>query len=240
MQISNAIVMITGAARGIGLSLAEQFLAKGATVIMFSRSGAPQSLLQQYPNTAIDFKGSVADIDDVKACIAIIEKKFKKLDILITNAGIAYFESLANTSDAHALEMIQTNLLGTFYCIREAYPLMKNNEGVKCVVGIHSIAATTIFEDSSVYSATKAGTLSLLRSFRLEARKNGISVIDVLPGATATAIWDPQMLEQHKKGMMTSDRVATVIIDALELSRTADTDVLSIDEITIRPWTGDL
>jgi len=240
MQIEQSTILITGASSGIGLSLTKQLLQKGASVCTFSRRGVPRELLDQFPNTLIDFKGDIGNKEDVIACMHAIAETFGSLSIVIANAGMAHFEQLADMQDEIVESMIHINLLGVFYTIKYAFPLIVKSVGPKCIVGIHSIAATTIFEGAAVYSATKAGTLAMMRSFREEARAHGISVLDVLPGATRTPIWSKDMLEDRGKDMMDPDSIAGIIISALEQGR-SDTDAIThIDEIVIRPWTGNL
>jgi NAD(P)-dependent dehydrogenase (short-subunit alcohol dehydrogenase family) len=240
MQIEHSIVLITGASSGIGLSLIKQFLQKGAIVCAFSRRGVPEDVKDQFPNTLMDYIGDIGKVQDVKACMDTISERFGSLSIVIANAGMAHFENLAEMNDEIAEEMVSTNLLGVFYTIKYAFQLLSNVSGPKTIVGIHSIAATTVFNGASVYSATKAGTLAMMRSFREEARSHGISVIDVLPGATRTPIWSKDMLNDRGNDMMDPDTIAKIIISALEQGRTDEDSITHIDEIVIRPWTGNL
>ena len=79
----------------------------------------------------------------------------------------------------------------------------------------------------------------MMKSFRIEARPFGISVIDVLPGATATEIWDKEFLQQNKHRMMKPEEIAQSVVSALQLSRN-ESNTLCIEELVLRPWTGDL
>ncbi len=240
MQIEHSVVLITGASSGIGLSLTKQFLQKGAFVCAFSRRGVPNDVKEQYPDTLMDCIGNIGKVADVKACMDAIGERFGSLSIVIANAGMAHFENLAEMNDEIAEEMVSTNLLGVFYTVKYAFQLLSNASGPKCIVGIHSIAATTVFEGASVYSATKAGTLAMMRSFREEARSHGISVLDILPGATRTPIWSKDMLIERGNDMMHPDTISEIIISALEQGRTDEDSITHIDEIVIRPWTGNL
>lgn len=240
MQINQSNVLITGASSGIGFSLAQQFLNKGAKVCAFSRRGMPSALRVQYPHTLLDMRGDISNVKDVLACMDMCAKEFGDLQIVIANAGMAHFEELSEMSDEIAEDMIRINLLGVFYTVKYAFPLLINASGPKCIVGIHSIAATTVFEGASVYSATKAGTLAMLRSFREEARSQGISVLDVLPGATRTPIWSKDMLDERGSDMMDPDSIAGIIIASLEQGRSDADAIMHIDELVIRPWTGNL
>ncbi len=239
MNLNNAVILITGASKGIGLAMAELCLQHNAFVCMFSRSGAPIELIRQYKDRIVDIQGSIQYEDDIIRCIQTIKERFGTIDILINNAGVASFASLWDIASEDAHSMIQTNLLGLFYSVKHAFPLMKQEKKPKFVVTIHSIAATTIFTQSSVYAATKSGALAMMKSFRIEARPFGISVIDVLPGATATEIWDKEFLQQNKHRMMKPEEIAQSVVSALQLSRN-ESNTLCIEELVLRPWTGDL
>ena len=80
----------------------------------------------------------------------------------------------------------------------------------------------------------------MLRSFREEARSQGISVLDVLPGATRTPIWSKDMLDERGNDMMDPDSIAGIIISALEQGRSDKDAIMHVDELVIRPWTGNL
>lgn len=240
MQIANSVIFITGASSGIGQSLTHQFLEKGASVCAFSRRGMPKDLKDAYPNTLLEIKGDVTKLEDIQASLQATIQTFGGLHIVVANAGIAHFDDLGTTNPQIAEAMILTNVLGVFYTLHASYPLLQKTNGPRAVVGIHSIAATTIFEGASVYSATKAGTLAMFRSFREEIRKDGISVLDVLPGATRTEIWTKEMLTERGKDMMHPDSIARIIINALEQSRNSEDAITHVDEVVIRPWTGNL
>ena len=83
MQIEHSIVLITGASSGIGLSLTKQFLQKGAIVCAFSRRGVPEDVTDQFPNTLMDYIGDIGKVQDVKACMDAIGKRFGSLSIVI-------------------------------------------------------------------------------------------------------------------------------------------------------------
>lgn len=240
MQISTSVILITGASSGIGLSLTRQLLEKGGIVYAFSRRGMPDELKAEFPDRLLEFKGDVTSHQDMHNCVSMIEQRQGALHFVIANAGIAHFEDLADTQPDLAASMINTNVIGVYHTIHCSYALLKKTNGPRCVIGIHSIAATTIFEGASLYSATKAGTLAMFRSFREEARKDGISVLDVLPGATHTGIWTKDMLDERGNDMMQSDSIANIIISSLEQGRTTTDSITHIDELVIRPWKGNL
>jgi len=103
------------------------------------------------------------------------------------------------------------------------------------IVNIHSIAAINIYQNSSVYSASKAGILAYSKVLREEIRDKGIRVIDVIPGPTNTVIWPEKALEEFGHRMMTAEDVGSVIADVCTKTTTAIPE-----EIVLRPQLGDL
>ena len=83
MNLNNAVILITGASKGIGLAMAELCLQHNAFVCMFSRSGAPIELIRQYKDRIVDIQGSIQYEDDIIRCIQTIKERFGTIDILI-------------------------------------------------------------------------------------------------------------------------------------------------------------
>jgi len=167
----------------------------------------------------------------VQALFAEVKRQFRRLDILINNAGVSHANSHVGELPATAWEeVIDTNLTGMFYVTRGALPLMKRGGAI---VNNLSIAAKKIFPGSAAYVASKHGGLALTTALREELRPQGIRVIALLPGATDTAIWEQFWPNAPRKKMMRPAAVAQATVDALALQERA-----TIEELTILPSAG--
>ncbi len=175
----------------------------------------------------------VRDESSVNRLISAVRERFRRLDILINNAG-------AGHSNFHVTKLpvkvwkdvIETNLTGTFLVTRAALPLMKRGGAI---VNNLSIAARRVFPGSSAYNASKHGALGFTDTLREELRGQGIRVIALLPGATDTAIWKTLWPEAPRKKMMSPKTVAEAVVNALALPPES-----AVEELTLLPSAGTL
>jgi NAD(P)-dependent dehydrogenase (short-subunit alcohol dehydrogenase family) len=236
-ELRGKVALITGASQGIGLAIAQALAVEGCHLII---SGRKQSTLNHAAKQLAKFRVHVlAHVCDVRnegavaAMVAAARKKFRRLDILINNAGAAH-ESLPVAKlplEAWRLA-IDTNLTGTFLVTKAALPLMKRG-GV--ILNNLSVAAKTTFPNLAGYVAAKHGALGLTKTLREEIRPQGIRVIALMLGAVDTDIWDSFWPEAPRKKMMSAETVARAVVDALRLP-----DNTTVEELVIRPTVGAL
>jgi short-subunit dehydrogenase len=164
----------------------------------------------------------------------VIVRKWGSIDVLVNNAAVTYFKPFAQTTTREFDLLMATNLRGVFLCVKSVLPgMVKRKKGT--IVNIVSVSATTTFLNSSAYSASKAGVLALSRCLRAEVRKKGIRVIDVLPGAVETEMWDRKARKKYGRRMMQPADVAGVVVSLFRQPGRVLTE-----EIVIRPLEGDL
>ncbi len=232
------VVWVTGASKGIGRAIAVAFARIGARVIL---SGRNRALLHASTKEINNAGGTasmlVVDTTNEKSVVAAykkIQKQFDAVNVLVNNAGITSFSKFEKTSIKEFDAIINTNLRGYFLCTQAVLPAMlKKSSGY--IFNIQSVAATTTFTNSSVYSASKAGALAMSRGLRAEVRKHGIRVIDVLPGAVETGMWSEKNRERFHEKMMQPEDVADVIVSLF-----CQPERVTTDEIVLRPVEGDL
>ena len=169
------VVLITGARKGIGRSLAEHYLAEGYSVVGCSRK---ESDLRhdRYTHYCLD----VADETAIKNMFANIAAKNGRLDVLINNAGIASMNHVLLTSVDKAREILETNFIGTFLMCRESARLMKKNQFGR-IVNLASVATPLKLEGEAVYAASKAAVISFTQVVAKELASFGITVNAIGP-----------------------------------------------------------
>src|SRR3954453_12731900 len=190
MQVGQGTrVLVTGASRGLGRSIAEAFAYRGAVMGLVARSEDElRSLVDELP--AADHKILIADASDRRQMTAAVEA-FGDIDVLVANAGVARYLNFADLPLAEAERMTNVNWLGTLYAVQPALPRMIER-GSGSVVIVSSGAGLRAFPQASVYGATKAAQLTWARALRHELDGTGVDVTVVMPGEVQTHLHDHQ------------------------------------------------
>lgn len=190
MQVGEGTrVLITGASRGIGRSIAEAFGYRGATLGLVARSEAElHSLVDELPST--DHKIFIADVTERDQMARVVET-FGDIDVLVANAGVARYLNSQDLPMDEAERMTRVNWLGTLYTVLPALPRMIER-GTGTVVVVSSGAGIRAFPQASVYGATKAAQLAWARALRHELDGTGVNVLVVMPGEVETHLHDHQ------------------------------------------------
>jgi short-subunit dehydrogenase len=222
---SNKVVVITGGTDGIGKALVDAALAQGAKVATCGRHHDKLYHLQsEYPSYPLHTV--VADVSNENDCRHFIEstiKVFGGIDILINNAGISMRALLKDASIDVIRRVMDVNFFGVVYCTKYALPSIIERKGT--VVGVSSIAGYRGLPGRSGYSASKFALQGWLESIRTELAEDGVHVMWVCPGFTASNIrfaaltkdGQPQGESPMEEGdMMTAEECAHHILHAIE------------------------
>ncbi len=230
-------IWITGASSGIGKAATELLVSEGHTVFATSRSIEKLEQIARQtegmPGKLFLRPGDISDFSEVKSVYKSVITEAHP-DVLINCAGITSFKKAEEDTVEDILSVINTNLLGSVFCIKSILPGLIRKGGGH-IINIQSIAATKVLTQSSIYSASKAGLLAYSRVLREEVRKYNIKVTDILPGATITDIWSRSILEKYAQRMMSAQEVAEVILQVI-----GEKTNLVYEEVVLRPKLGDL
>lgn len=230
------VVWITGASRGIGKAIAQRLANEGYRVALSARrADSLREVADEVGHErALYVECDVREEESVYFAYRTIVERFEQVDVLVNNAGMGVFTPLAELSVQEFDDMVATNLRGSFLCVKAVLPAMlKRKAGT--IIHVHSVSAIKAFAYSSGYGASKAGTLAMSRSLREEVRDQNVRVIDVIPGATETDIWDEKDRAQYRGRMMQPEDVADVFPTLL-----ATSPRMLVEEIVLRPQRGDL
>ncbi len=240
----NKIIVITGAGKGIGRAIALEFASRSkaqvsqpCTLVLSSRTPEDlESLAEACRKTGIAVETCRADIanpDDVERLIAFTMERFGRIDCLINNAGVGRFKPLSELTLDDFDYMMSVNARGTFHLSRDVYTIMEK-QGSGHIFFITSIAAEMAFTSSTVYSMSKFAQKGLVEALRLYARKSGIRITNVMPGAALTPMWG-DVPSSMQEVMMRPEDIATPVVDAwLQPARTV------VEELVLRPTGGDI
>jgi NAD(P)-dependent dehydrogenase (short-subunit alcohol dehydrogenase family) len=184
------VALVTGAARGIGLSVVKKFLSEGWCVALLDIEGqllrgAVAALAR--PDDTLALQCDVADAGTVASAISAVSIRFGRLDALVNNAGVAVFAPLLETSDDDWNRVLAVNLTGPFLCTKAAVSLMREHGG-GAIVNITSISAVRASTLRAAYGTSKAGLAHLTKQLAVELASVGIRVNAVAPGPVETAM----------------------------------------------------
>ena len=235
MNKSEKAIWITGASSGIGKAAVKEFTSVGCNVFASSRRITElERLLEDDNKEQIEiYPCNVASYKNVNQTVKKISSEYI-INCLVNNAGVTSFKFAEENSIKEIEEIINTNLLGSIYAIKAVLPhMIKMGEGT--IINVLSFAAKRVFLKSSAYTASKMGLLGFTNVLREEVRKYNIRIINFVPGATETAMWDKETREKYSNRMMSTQNIARLMVSAF-----LQKENLVSEEIVIRPITGDL
>lgn len=183
-------VIITGGSRGIGKCIAENLAKEGYNVVLNYNKSEKQAkqiqekLAKQGINLEI-FKADVSKRNEVKKLVKYTLDKFKNIDILINNAGIARLQMFTDITDEDWNEVINTNLNSVFFTTQEVLPNMIHNKS-GCIINISSIWGIVGASCEVAYSVSKAGIDGMTKSLAKELGLSNIRVNSIAPGVIDT------------------------------------------------------
>lgn len=185
------IALITGATTGIGNAAAHKLAEKNFNLIITGRRGnllddLKKELGIKYKADVLTLNFDVRDWQKVDEMIDSLPESWRKIDVLINNAGLAAGFGHIQNGDVNDWEqMIDTNIKGLLYITKKVIPLMIENEHGH-IINLSSIAAKEVYENGNVYCATKHAVDALTKSMRIELVEHNIKVTSISPGAVET------------------------------------------------------
>ncbi len=228
--MKDKVVIVTGAASGIGLATSRLFLEKGSKVVMVDCNS--ELLRKESGNLSVngaDVLPILADVSIENECISMVAKvieKYNGIDILINNAGVSMRSLFQNTELSVIKKVMDINYWGTVYCTYHALPYLLESKG--SLVAITSLAGKHGLPGRTGYSSSKFAIQGLLECIRLENLKTGLNVLTFSPNFTATNVrraaltgdGSPQGESPRvEKKMMTSEQVAKKLYRSIKRRR---------------------
>ncbi len=218
MSLKNKTAIVTGGTKGIGRGIAEALVGEGVSVCISARhqseiDEAVRQLNETGSGRAVGFVCDVRDYDQVKALTNYAVTELSGLDILINNAGIGIFQTVAETSPDDFRAVLETNVFGVFYCCHEAIPRMKERGG-GYIINISSLAGVNAHPRMAAYNASKFGLNGFSEALMQEVRHDNIKVSYVMPGSVNTEFGGDSPSDEKSWQLQPGD-IARVVIDLL-------------------------
>ncbi|TCK33647.1 meso-butanediol dehydrogenase/(S,S)-butanediol dehydrogenase/diacetyl reductase [Paraburkholderia sp. BL8N3] len=195
-RFAEKVVVITGAGSGIGEGTARRFASEGASVVLAGRTR------EKLERVAADFDAArtlvqVTDVSELAQANALIEAaltRFKRIDVLVNNAGVAPTGRIDEATIEDWREIMSIDLDGVFHCSRAAMPHLITSKG--CIVNVSSVSGLGGDWGMSFYNAAKGAVTNFTRSLAMDHGRDGVRVNAVCPSLTATDL-TKDMLADH-------------------------------------------
>lgn len=230
--------IITGASRGLGRAIAEQFANRGYDLVLSSRdadalASAAGELGARYPAIRIYSKAAdLGDREQAKRLGQWIVETGVTVDVLVNNAGQFIYGSLYNEEEGVLERLMEVNLYSAYHLTRALLPGMMARKAGH-IFNICSIASLKAYHHGGAYGISKYALAGFSANLREEMKDHGIKVTAVYPGAALTDSWAGSGVDPHR--IMEAADIARMVFAATELSPQA-----TVEEIVLRPQLGDL
>ncbi|WP_443947535.1 oxidoreductase [Pedobacter sp. AW1-32] len=202
--------LVTGASKGLGLSLVNQLLNAGQKVAATSRS--INDLIDAVNTNSSNFLPLAVNLTDegsVQQAVADAVQKFGRIDVAINNAGYGIGGSIEELSDSETRESFDVNVFGTINIIRQVMPFMRKQKSGN-IINISSIAGIAGATGWAVYAAAKSAVIALSEVLAEDVKAFGIKVTVVAPGAFRTSFLTPESLVMAAKPITEYEDVRAV------------------------------
>lgn len=236
-SLKDQVAVITGASSGIGESIVLALAKEGVQLCLLGRNPERLKVVSDMAT-----KGSalvkyycidLTKDEDIEELQQKLNNDFEKIDLLIHSAGVISIGRLESSPVADFDRQYKTNVRAPFLLTQTLLPMLRSGKGQ--VVFINSSAGLRVGVNNGQYAATKSALKAIADSFRNELNIEGIRVLSVYPGRTATpmqkAVFEMEGKEFQPNLLLQSQDVAVTVVNALRMPRTAE-----ITDIQIRPF----
>lgn len=195
-RFEGKVVIVTGAASGIGEATARRFSAEGARVALVDRNEAPLAdVARDLPEQlTLAHLADVSDTEAVDEMVATVVRRFGRLDVLVNNAGVYEGGDPARITNYQWRKVMATDLDGVFFGCRAALPHLEKTRG--SIVNTASVSGTGGDWATSPYNAAKGAVVNLTRALALDLGRKGIRVNSVCPSLTRTGMTADMMQDE--------------------------------------------
>ncbi|MBV9481147.1 MAG: SDR family NAD(P)-dependent oxidoreductase [Acidobacteria bacterium] len=203
MEITGKIVVITGASMGIGESLAREFVAHAASVVLLSRDAARAEAARGRIGNGERTLALPCDVrrrEQIDRVIALTLRRFHRIDVWINNAGHGLLDAIASVDMAACREMFESNLFGAIEAMQAVIPVMRQ-QGSGTIINISSVAGHIPLPFHATYSASKFALNAISKAARIELAPDKLHVMSVCPGYVRTSFRANAVKGKNAKGI---------------------------------------
>ncbi|MFF0793213.1 acetoin reductase [Streptomyces spiralis] len=208
MNIEGKVAVVTGASRGIGRAIALRLAADGADIavndVHAESAEAVAEEIRALGRRAVPLPADVGDQDAVVRLVENTVDALGRLDVMVSNAGIAQVKPLAEVTSDELWALFRVNVFGVIYCLQAAAAQMRAQGSGGKIINAASIAGHSGFDLLGAYSATKFSVVGLTQAAAKELAPHGITVNSYCPGIVGTDMWD--LIDEKLGGHLNLDK----------------------------------
>ena len=236
-HMQTPVVVITGASRGLGKSMAVHFAQKGHKVVVAARTLSElEQTAEQVRLLGGEALAVATDIScevQVQRMVEIALNSFGRIDVLVNNAGISWWSSVEELAVDKWDEIMAVNLRGAFLCSKAVIPAMRDQGGGH-IVFVSSAAGRRGLANRAAYSASKSGLIAFAETLATEVLPHRIKVTLVSPGdldTTFTRHYPTGAHDQGQRALLSPDDVATTVVNVI----TGSSGGFCVTDLVVRP-----
>jgi len=188
VNFRNKVIVVTGAASGIGAAICDRFAREGASIILLDRDeAAVKAAADRLKTNGVDAEGYRCDVVVQEECTAVIEQvigRWGGIDVLVNNAGITQRSAFVDTKISVYRQVMEVNFFGSLHCTKAAINSLIRRKGV--IIVIESLAGVSPLLGRTGYCASKHALHGFFTSLRSELRDSGVHIMLVCPGFVET------------------------------------------------------
>ena len=218
-RLEGKIAVITGGSSGIGFATAQQFVNEGAYVFIMGRGQSEvDAAVRRIAKNVSGVQGDVSNLADLDRLYNMVKQQKGRIDVLYANAGILEFAPLGSITESHFDKSFDINVKGLLFTVQKALPLFQDGGSIILTA---SVNASTGFEATSVYSATKAAVRSFARCWTVDLKHRKIRVNAISPGPIDTPM--TRSMVQGESG----EQLKNKLLSTMPLGRMGNPDEIA-------------
>jgi NAD(P)-dependent dehydrogenase (short-subunit alcohol dehydrogenase family) len=218
-RLEGKIAVITGGSSGIGFATAQQFVNEGAYVFIMGRGQSEvDAAVRRIAKNVSGVQGDVSNLADLDRLYDMVKQQKGRIDVLYANAGILEFAPLGSITESHFDKSFDINVRGLLFTVQKALPLFQDGGSIILTA---SVNASTGFEATSVYSATKAAVRSFARCWTVDLKHRKIRVNAISPGPIDTPM--TRSMVQGESG----EQLKNKLLSTMPLGRMGNPDEIA-------------